>query len=1151
MRAADQFIPGATVTATQGETKVVAWTDEFGRYKLDLAPGVWNIHIDMLGFTPVDGQLAVTSSPGYKDWTMEMPRLAGATSVPVIPQATRRGRGGFGRGGFGRGAGQGPGRGGPPFQRPNGAAANAGNATPGAQPGTQPSAQQGFQSAPVRATPEGQQQPQPDLVNVANQATLGLAATDSEDAFSITGSTSGGLTQASDDEARRQRNAGGRGGLSADVSAGLGQSLGLPPGMGGADLGLGGLGVNAINGGFSDGLGGPGNAGLGGGPGGAPGGGGFGGGGGRGGGGRGGGGRGGRGQNQNGRGPFNGQFNNFGNRRRNQQPALTGSVFINLANSYLNAAPYSLNGQQAAKPSSDSASFGLNIGGPVVIPKIVNWQRASFYFTYQGTRSRNPYNQASSVPSLAERAGDFSQTLANNQPVTIYDPLSGAPFPNNTIPQSRISPIASGLLPYFPLPTFTGSVQNFRNLTSTPSNSNNIGVRLNAPLTNKDRINFNVQNQFRDSTSEQLFGFRDPSNGTGISVSAGWSHSFAARFNNSATLTFSRNTNDTTPYFAYGQNIAAALGISGISEVPVNYGPPNLSFTNFGGLSDSSATLSHNQTVNFTDNITYVLKRKHNLTFGYLLRRLQQNSNNYQNARGSFTFSGLLTSELNSSGQPVQGTGFDFADFLLGLPQSSSLRFSSQNQYLRGNATAGFAQDDYRVSRGLSINAGLRYEYFSPYTEERGELANLLLSPGFTSAQLVTPATASQFGLPSSLVRPQKNAFSPRFGIAWRPSQSNSTVVRAGYSIFYSGSPYSQIASQMAAQPPFAQTATITTSPTNLLTLADGFAPSPSQTLNNTYAINPDYRLAYAQTWVAAIQNTIHRTLLVELEYIGTKGTNLSVAEIPDRAPPAAVLTSQNELTTANSTGYNYQTYGANSIYNAAQARVTKRFARGVSFVALYTFSKSIDDASSFNGTGGTTVQFINNLGLERGLSTFDQRHKLSFTTTLSSPVGVRGMMRNGGWKTHLLAGWTLNSTLTAATGMPLTAYVSGNLANTGGVAGLGGSLRAEATGLPVNGGNFPYFNELAFTTPPPGEYGDAGRDTITGPGQFSLNASLNRAFRFGESRRQLQLRINTSNVLNHVYINGFGTTVNSLTYGLPTSASGTRTATLLLRFNF
>jgi trimeric autotransporter adhesin len=931
--------------------------------------------------------------------------------------------------------------------------------------------------------------------------------------------------------------------------------LGLPPGMtvaGSDGLGLGGLGTSALNGGFSDGLGGPppGGPGFGGGPGG-PGGAGFGGGGrgggggGGGGGGRGGGGRGGgRGnQNLNRRGPYNGQFSSFGNRRRNAQPQYTGSVFITLANSALNASPYSLNGEKVVKPSSDSAHFGVNVGGPMVIPKLLNWKRAAFYFTYQGVVSRNPFEQVSSVPTAAERMGNFSGVNT-----TIYDPMSGAPFPGNTIPLTRLNSASVGLLQYFPPPTLAGIVQNYQIVASTPNNNNNVGIRLNAPLNNKDRINFNVQYQNRNSVAEQLFGFRDPSEGYGVSAAAGWSHSFAPRFNNSATVTFSRNDNTTTPYFANTDNVAAVLGITGTSQTPINYGPPNLSFTNFGSLTDSSASITATQTTNFTDNLTYVLKKKHNLTFGYLFRRLDNNSLNYQNARGSFAFSGLLTSELNPAGQPIQGTGYDFADFLLGLPQSSSLRFGSDDNYFRGWTTAAYVQDDFRVTRGLSINFGLRYEYFAPYTELRGNIANLILAPGFTAATVVTPETANQFGLPSSLVRPDRTPFSPRVGVAWRPSAKSNVVLRTGYSIFYSGSPYGTIATSMSDQPPFAKTASISTSPADPLTLENGFALTPSQTITNTYAINPNYRLPYAQTWVAAIQNTFKRTLLVELEYIGTKGTNLGVVEEPNRAPPGAVLTAQELLQIGNATGFNYQTTGANSIFNAGQLRVTRRFARGMSAVLLYTYSKSIDDASSFTGTGGTTVQFINNWENERGLSSFDQRNKLTLSYVLSSPVGVHGMMRNGGWKTSALAGWTMSGNFTAADGTPSTATVAGNLSNTGGLAALG-SLRAEATGLPIGGS--PFFNEAAFTTPAPGEYGDAGRDTIPGPFQIAFNAAINRAFRFGETRRTLQLRLSATNALNHPYITGFGTTVNSATYGLATTVSATRTVSLLLRFSF
>jgi hypothetical protein len=1135
VRAADRFVPGATVTARLGERKVIVYTDEHGRYTMDLTPGVWEVQVEMFEFTPVHAEVTVTGEPGFREWAIEIPRPGEtAPKTEVIPEAKA-----------------------PEAKVPPGLP------QPPAQPAARvlrdrsgPAGQRprpGFQNAQVKATQEGQQ-----ALAGAVGAPVGEmpgAADEGDEAFVVAGSNSGGLAASSDEESRRQRlqsrGNGGPGGPGGDQGGPGGVAgLGVPPGMAGAtadSLGLGGFGASAINGGFGGGPGG--GPGFGGG---GPGGGGPGGGGGRGGGGGGGGGgRTGRNAQRQGRGPNNGQFASFGNRRRSQ-PAYSGSVFINLNNSALNAAPFSLNGRFAPKASYDQARFGANIGGPMVIPKIMNWQRASFSFNYQGSLSRNPYTQVSSVPTLAERNGDFSQAITNT-PVTLYDPLGGSPFVGNIIPQSRINPAAAGLLKYFPLPTYTGLVQNYQIVASVPNNNNSIGVRLNAPLTTKDRLNFNVQYQDRNSESEQLFGYRDNTTGSGLSASAGWSHSFAPRFNSSANLTFSRNNNKNAPFFAYSSNVAAALGITGTSQDPINYGPPSLSFTNFGSLSDGTASVSRNQTFNFTENITYVIKRKHNITAGFLFRKLQQNTLAYQNARGSFTFSGLLTSALSPSGQPQQGTGFDFADFLLGLPQSSSLRYGSDNNYFRSWATSVFGQDDWRISRGLSLNVGLRYEYFAPYTELRGHLANLDVSPGYSAVAVVTPGQNGPYSgsLPTSLVRSDPNNVSPRIGISWRPSPKKSTVIRSGYSIFYSGSSYSQIATQLASQPPFAKTSSVSTSTANPLTLENGFFTPVSETITNTYSIDPNYKLAYAQTWNFAIQNTLPHGFLVELEYIGTKGTDLGIVEQPNRASPgASLLNAQQSLQIANASGFNYQTSQANSSFNAGQVRVTRRFSRGMSGTALYAFSKAIDDASSFNGTGGTTVQFIDDLRAERGLSTFDQRHRLQLTYLLSSPVGVHGMMRNGGWKTAALAGWTLNGNMTAASGAPLTARVSGNLSNTGGTGAFGGG-RAEATGLSIDGGSNPYFNPLAFTTPPAGQYGNAGRDTIPGPFQFALNASLNRAFRFGESRRQLQLRLSANNALNHVAITSFGTTVNSSTFGLPTAASATRTVTLLLRFSF
>jgi len=1120
VRAADQFIPGATVTASQGNAQALAYTDDAGRYSLELAPGVWDLRVEMLGFTTVHEQVSVGSKPGSKDWTLEMPRLGesatpkkGAPSnmakTPAASPPAHRARGG---------PGNGPGR------NPAG--------------GSGPSQGPGFQNAQVRATDAGQQ----SLAEAAaNAASPDIAAAnlggDAEDALLVNGSTSGGLAQSSDDQTRWQRmenGAGGNGGPFMGNGPG-GAALGTPPGMtapGSDSLGLGGFGTSGINGGFG-GIGqGPEGGGFGGR---------GGGGGGFGGGGRRGGGAGGGPNNR--RGPYNGRYASF-----RSQPTYTGSVFMRLENSALDAAPFSLNGKAEPKPSYAMGSFGVNVGGPLNIPKIVHFPRASFYFTYQGSRSRNPYSMQSSVPTPAQRNGDFSQTAVNGAPVVIFDPLTHTPFPGDLIPPSRINPASAGLLQYFPAPTYNGIVQNYAIVTSTPSKSNNVGVRLNAPVTDKDRLNFNVQYQDRNSETEQLFGFQDSGSGDGVGAAAGWSHSFAPRFNNSANFTFSRNVNQTLPYFAYGENIEGDLGIGGTLQTPLNYGPPNLSFTNLGGLSDGTPSLTRNQTANFTDNITYVLHRKHNLGFGFLFRRVEQNSLNYQNARGSFSFSGLETSELNAAGNPVAGTGFDFADFLLGLPQSSSLQYGDESYYLRSWATGWYARDDWRPTRGLSFNLGIRYEYFAPYTELYDRMANLAISPGFSGVMVVTPG---QDGLPSSLIRPDKHAFSPRLGFAWRPFEKASTVVRGGYSIFYSPSAYAQLGTILATQPPFSNTLSLTDSPANPLTLQNGFPAIPSQTIPNTFAVDPNLTLAYAQTWLFAIQNTLPHGLVLELEYIGTKGTHLPVAEQPNRPLPGSSVTDAQELLQIPyATSFTYETSQANSIFNAGQVRLTRRFARGISAVLLYTRSKSIDDASSFSGTGGTLVEFIDNLGLERGLSSFDQRDNLQTTFLLSSPVGVHGMLRNGGWATKTLAGWTLSGTFTAASGTPLTALVAGNLSNIGGLAAAG-STRAEATGLPVSASGYPYFNLAAFTTPPAGEFGDAGRDTIPGPFQVSFNSALNRAFRLGERRRQLQLRLSATNALNHVEITSFGTTVNSATYGLPTAASATRTVQLLMRFSF
>jgi len=1180
VRAADQFIPGATVTARQGGAKVVAYTDENGRYTLDLTPGVWEISVEMFGFKPKQQKVEVAPDSTPIDWTLEVPRygekvepLTVSSAAPVAetpkpavaptpaataepkketpaaaPQATQEGgRRGGGRGQFGQNAqtgGRGQGR--------------NGRGGPGQdQQGGQGRGGRGFQNAQVQATEAGTQ--------ALAEAAMEVAPPDPVEAdFVVRGSDSGGAMAGADEQQRRDRMAGrggpgGRGGFGgAGGPGGIAEMAAMSAGGGlGDPMGLNTFGAAGVQNGFGDGMGGagvnnPGGGFGGGGGGGRGGGGGFGGGGGGGGrgGGGGGGGRGGR-NGQNGRGGRGGVLPSFGNRRRDR-PTYNGNVAITARNSVLDAKPFSLNGQNAPKPSYASNQLSLTLGGPLRIPKIYSNDRLLFNFSYTASRARNPYNSVSTVATDAERAGDFSQAVVAGHTVSVYDPLSGSPFPNNLIPVNRFNPASAGLLKFFPSATYPNlTVQNYQIVTNSKNRSDQVSIGQNVPLSRKDRLNFRFAYQMGNNNNPQLFGFRDTGESSGMNSTAGWSHSFKPRFNSNLSWNFSRSISKNSPYFAYTQDIATELGITGTTHDPISWGPPSLSFTNFGGLSDGSASTSRNQTSNITENLTYVIRRKHNITGGIGYRRQQQNPLSYSNSRGSFSFSGILTSGLDANNNPLAGTGFDFADFLLGFPQSSSLQLEAKSNYFRSWSFNWFAQDDWRITPGLSFNLGLRYEYFSPYTELFGRMANLDLNSTITAVAVVTPGKDGPYSgdLPTSLVRPDKNNYSPRFGFAWKPSAKKPLMFRGGYSIFFNGAAYGGFASRMASQPPYVQTASLTTSLTAPLTIQNGFPAAPSNTITNTYAIDPNYRLGYAQTWTFAVQENLPHNSIVELEYIGTKGTALDITRQPNRATPGSPLTAAQRLQIGNATGFSFETAQGSSIMHMAQVRLTRRLTRGISAVTTYAFQKSIDNASSFGGGGGTIAQWDQNLRLERGLSTFDQRHHLTIGYTATSPVGgARGFLRGKGMTRKLLEGWQLSGNFNATSGTPLTARVSGNLANTGGTAAFG-SGRAEASGLPIDGD--PYFNLAAFTLPPGGQYGNAGRNTIPGLFRTSLSASLGRAFRFAESRKQLQLRINTSNTFNHITITNIGTTVNSSTFGLPTGASQTRTVNLTLRFNF
>lgn len=831
----------------------------------------------------------------------------------------------------------------------------------------------------------------------------------------------------------------------------------------------------------------------------------------------------------------------FGNRAGRRRDTLRGQASFTIGNSAFDATPYSISGQRIMKPSYSQTRFGIGLGGMLRIPKLLEDERTFFFVDYRGRRGRNPFDSIATMPGLAERAGDLSSAPP------VYDPLSGLPFAGNLIPASRQSAAARGLLELFPLPNQPGGVQNYQLLGSVPRDSDDFNLRLGRGIGAKDRLSGTLSLQRREAADLQLYGFRDLTDGGGLNASIGWNHTFRARLMGNVRIVFSRNTNNTTPFFAFGRNWAGELGIRGTSTDPLNYGPPNLSFTNFGDLRDGNPTGRRDQAAAIAPGITYI-RKNHNFSFGGEYRRTQINNLSQQNARGTMTFSGVATSALDERGLPLSGTGYDFADFLLGRPQSSSIRFGNPDTYFRGTVMSAYLQDDWRVSPGFTLNLGVRYEVLRPLREKYGRIANLDIAPGFLAVAPVTPGVSGPYtgAFPQALVETDRNNFSPRMGLAWRPSQKRQTLVRGAYGWYYNGPVSNQAAFRLAQQPPFAQTGTLNTSLDRPLTIEGGFSAVPTGRIANTYAVDRYYRVGYAQTWSLSVQQELPRALVMEVGYLGTKGTRLDIQRLPNRAAPGSPLTAEDRRLIGNAVGFTFDSSDGNSIYHAAQGRLSRRFRGGVAMNALYTFSKSIDNASTLGGGGAVVAQNDRDLRAERGLSSFDRRHTLNLGYVFSTSA-----RRGGGSRLHsaALKDWTLAGNAIIRSGSPFTAQVLGNRADQGGTGAVGNG-RADSTGAQVRSATG-FFNPLAFTIPPAGRFGNAGRNTIPGPGFFAMNLSLGRAIPFGDSRRSMEIRVEADNLLNSVNITRIGSVVNAINYGWPLNASRMRQIQAHLRIRF
>ena len=862
---------------------------------------------------------------------------------------------------------------------------------------------------------------------------------------------------------------------------------------------------------------------------------------------------------------------------RNFNPSQPhGAFFWTGGNGAINAKDYALQGQPINQPDYGSNKYGATFIGNPSIPHLFTDKKDFIFLTLAGQRSSSPFDQYGTVPTVGERTGNFAGlTTAGGLPITIYDPVTGRPFANNVIPADRLASQASSLLQYVPLPNIItpGTQQNYQRLTTSATNTDTVGARY------IRSFGANSSNPMR-SMIRQMAGYSSPGISQSVSINFNYSHAASdspnifealggktqshqysvqagytlskGRLSNTLTGGWNRTKTQNTNYFTNVNDVASQSGINilnGQSETPLSFGLPSVTLNQFTSLSEQQPSFLTNQVISLSEASSWNHK-KHNIRFGGDLKRVHYDLFGQTNTTGTFVFTGFATQAPGTSATSTAGTtsgeattGSSLADLLLGLPQQTSLQAPYQKSYLRENVWDLYGQDDYRVLPSLTLLVGLRYEYFSPYSEKYDHLAGLEPTNNFASVTRILPnVTGANGKYTNSLLNPDRTSFSPRVGLAWRAHRD--TVIRAGYGINFANGQYVKFIQDLAFQPPFADVQTNESTTPGTYTLANGF-PSPQYYGN--YAVNKNFRLPYVQVWNLDVQRSLGKGIVLNVGYNGAKGTRLDIVDAPGR----------NATTSLSGVLYDYEDSVAFSNYNAFVVRANKRLANGVALTGTYTYSHSIDNASSIGGNGGSATvvaQNWQNLLAEEGNSSFDIRHRVTGNFLYELPFGpdAKYMTKNN-WAGHTFSNISVSGNYTFATGTPLTPRYEADIADVS--RGSTGSLRPNrvpGSSLTAGAGTSTHwFNTAAFSSLTDNQvYGTASRNSIAGPGTIAINGSLSKTVHLTETRA-LEIRASADNVFNTVQYSGVNTTLGTNSYGQVTSAAAMRQFTFLARFRY
>ena len=800
--------------------------------------------------------------------------------------------------------------------------------------------------------------------------------------------------------------------------------------------------------------------------------------------------------------------------------------------------------------------FGATLNGPVYLPRLYDGRNRTFFLaSWESYRQRRSATRLSRVPTELERGGDFSRTFgADGKLIAARDPLGSGTFAGNLIPAERWSSVSRKSIEYYPLPNNSGAVNNYRASSRDRDDWSSFLFKVDHKLSPADSIAVRYAGRFADTTEpfagSPFPGFGDQVDNHQTMAGVNWSRAVRKSLINDVRFGLVR-TRQEQQSFRAGTNYAQMLGITGVSSDPQFFGFPRITVRDMGALGDPAANPSFFVVNNWQAQDTLSWARgAHLWKFGGELMRSQYMQDANNNLRGTFNFLG-------------RWTNIPFADFLLGMLNNSTRQVGSYRNYLANNVWSWFVQDDWRAHRNLTVNLGMRYEMYYPPSDKYGRWTNFvpeinrqvvasrntllnfdeLMQAANLASRIVTAEAA---GLPEALVYPNRHNVAPRLGIAWRPFGAARTVLRSGYGIFYASTNLTPIRGDLGAAFPFLvkQTFTRNASQPNRLTFGDPF-PEALKSLtdvNNAFGYELRPRAAYLQTWNFSVEHELGKESVLEVAYLGSKGTHLGRKYDVNQPFRSADLKTPFPRPYAGFNAIQYYAFGSNSSYQAAVVTLRRRFAGGGMLRVNYSLAKSLDYNSQISGTGDGGyggAQDARNLRLERGRSDWDVRHAVS----LNANYGLPFLARN-----RWLGGWRVSGVARIYSGAPFTPQTS-NVQEDQGEADRPDRI---AFGTAPNPSPERWFDVAAFPVVPTGafRFGNSGRNILNGPGFVQINTGLLKIFSVREGS-YFQLRVEAFNLPNHPNFEMPNVNVNAINGGTITQADDGRLIQVALKFVF